>query len=63
MNANTIAVERADLLRIASAVNVAILAADKAADHSAEGKDVEGEIADVRVLLEDVADKLGRAVG
>lgn len=63
MNTTTVTIDRADLHRIASAINVAILAADKAADHSAEGKDVEGEVADVRVLLEDVVARLDAAMG
>lgn len=54
---------RMKLHRISSAANVAILALDKAADRSATGQDVEGEITDVRMLLEDIVEKLSEAMG
>lgn len=47
----------------ACAVNLPVLVAEKIADHAADGKDVEGEVADLKLHLEGVADKLGGAMG
>lgn len=62
MSTTTVTVERDTLHRLASILGAAILAADKAADHSAAGQDVEGEIADIRILLEDLVVKVHMAM-
>lgn len=56
-------IDRADIFAAQSAVNLAVLVAEKIADHAAAGKDVEGEVADLKLHLERVAAKLDRAAG
>ena len=56
-------IDRADIFAAQSAVSLAVLVAEKIADHAAEGQDVEGEVADLKLHLERVVAQLDVAMG
>ncbi|MGV8832974.1 MAG: hypothetical protein ACOH2N_13435 [Devosia sp.] len=56
-------IERADIFAAQRAVNLAALTADKIADMAAKGRDVEGEVTDLRLHLESIVAQLDEAMG
>jgi hypothetical protein len=56
-------ISRIDIFAAQRAVGLAVLAADKIADIAATGRDVEGEVTDLRLHLERIVAQLDVAMG